>query len=309
MRGPAVEAGRTDDYGLDRFKAAGDMRLLRILMVGFGTLAFTPAAAQMPMYPGDNVQVNPQAGGGELLLYPGGKYGRIVPRLREPGETGKPIRLHMPVKRKVAVRKTAPKTQVASAPADDFSAFPAEPAPQPKAPKRPQPKKQAPAEAAPPTADMGGSGIPFSFGGPSTLEPQQPKPKTQVAAIAPQSPAPDSGGSPFDATRATLTRYGQVKFRKDATDLVPAAMTGIRQLAGNLNLALDQGAQRVQLEAFGGAPNDKGSDARRLSLKRALTIRQLLIDAGVPAGKIDVRAMGGAADGAPDRVDVYVRAG
>ena len=61
---------------------------------------------------------------------------------------------------------------------------------------------------------------------------------------------------------------------------------------------------------YGGAPGDKGSDARRLSLKRALAIRQVLIDNGVPSTKIDVRAMGGIDDhGNTDRVDVFVRAG
>ncbi|HVZ27227.1 MAG TPA: OmpA family protein, partial [Rhizomicrobium sp.] len=59
---------------------------------------------------------------------------------------------------------------------------------------------------------------------------------------------------------------------------------------------------------YGGEKGDKGSDARRLSLKRALAIRQVLIDDGVPSERIDVRAMGGADDGGPaDRVDVFVK--
>ena len=66
---------------------------------------------------------------------------------------------------------------------------------------------------------------------------------------------------------------------------------------------------RIELQAFGGAKGDKGSDARRLSLKRALSIRQVLIDDGVSPDRIDVRAMGGSDDTGPaDRVDVYVRA-
>jgi outer membrane protein OmpA-like peptidoglycan-associated protein len=67
-------------------------------------------------------------------------------------------------------------------------------------------------------------------------------------------------------------------------------------------------SSRIQLLAYGGNAGDKGSDARRLSLKRALAIRQVLIDSGVPAERIDVRAMGGADDGGPaDRVDVFVK--
>ena len=66
---------------------------------------------------------------------------------------------------------------------------------------------------------------------------------------------------------------------------------------------------RVELQAFGGTKGDKGSDARRLSLKRALAIRQVLIDDGVSPDRIDVRAMGGVDDSGPaDRVDVYTKA-
>ena len=81
----------------------------------------------------------------------------------------------------------------------------------------------------------------------------------------------------------------------------------VRVMSGGLNNALTNGSARIQLEAYGGKQGDKGSDARRLSLKRALIIRQLLIDDGVPSERIDVRAMGGASDGALDRVDVFVR--
>jgi len=50
-------------------------------------------------------------------------------------------------------------------------------------------------------------------------------------------------------------------------------------------------------------------DARRLSLKRALAIRQVLIDAGVSSTRINVHAEGGVDDSGPaDRVDVFVRA-
>ena len=45
------------------------------------------------------------------------------------------------------------------------------------------------------------------------------------------------------------------------------------------------------------------------ALKRALSIRQVLIDDGVSADRIDVQAAGGADDDGPaDRVDVYIKA-
>jgi hypothetical protein len=83
----------------------------------------------------------------------------------------------------------------------------------------------------------------------------------------------------------------------------------IKFLATDLNAAMTRPASRIELQAYGGTKGDKGSDARRLSLKRALAIRQVLIDDGVSPDRIDVRAMGGADDTGPlDRVDVFVRA-
>jgi outer membrane protein OmpA-like peptidoglycan-associated protein len=100
-----------------------------------------------------------------------------------------------------------------------------------------------------------------------------------------------------------------ILFAKDAPDPAKAALGAIKFLAGDLNAAMSSPNARVELQAFGGTKGDKGSDARRLSLKRALAIRQVLIDDGVAPDRIDVRAMGGTDDSGPtDRVDVYVKA-
>jgi outer membrane protein OmpA-like peptidoglycan-associated protein len=107
-----------------------------------------------------------------------------------------------------------------------------------------------------------------------------------------------------------LTKRGAVLFERDAPAPSPAQYHGLQVLAGDLDTALEAGASRIQLEAYGGTPGDKSSDARRLSLRRALAVRQLLIDDGIPSGRIDVRAMGGVDDKGPsDRVDVFIRAG
>ena len=106
-----------------------------------------------------------------------------------------------------------------------------------------------------------------------------------------------------------LVRQSQILFGPGAPDPVPEAIDAIKGLANPLNSALAAGATRVQVVAYGGAKGDKSSDARRLSLKRALIIRQLLIDGGVPSGRIDVRAMGGTTDNEPtDRVDIFTKA-
>lgn len=305
---------------LSRNEAARTMPFLRILTVAAIIAFAAPSLALAQMYPGEDVQVNPQGvQNGQLLLYPGGKYGRIVPRLREPGDKDAPIKLHMPAKRKVVVQRapkpeeTPPAEMMASAPEPSYVPEPVN-VPQPKVAKK-APAKQKPVEAVPPqeTASSSDSTIPFTFGvpttpmGPQRQTPQQTKPVQKLATVAPSASKAPTAPSAEDTIPATLTRYGQIKFRKDATDLVPAAMDGIKKLAGNLNIAMDGGGQRVEVYAYGGKLGDKGMDARRLSLKRAMTIRQLLIDAGVSSSIIDLHAMGGAYEDPADRVDVYVK--
>ena len=99
-----------------------------------------------------------------------------------------------------------------------------------------------------------------------------------------------------------------IPFLSGATNLAPGNVNQIHTLAASLNAALSGGASRIEIEAYGGPRGDKSSDSRRLSLKRGLVIRELLIEDGIPSEKIDVHAMGGADDnGAADRVDVFLR--
>jgi outer membrane protein OmpA-like peptidoglycan-associated protein len=251
-------------------------------------VSLTPALAQ-PIDSGLEVRVNPAAArpGATTLLYPGGEYLRNVPALLYPGERGGAIHLHMPSKHR-AVRAAAPKPRVAKA------APPPAPAP---APATPPP---AHVTANPYTAAPDYSNI---FG--------QPAPQQQAARPAPApkvaSAAPPPASKP--ESEAGLTKRSVILFAKDATDPAEGALGAIKFLAGDLNSAMTRASSRVELQAYGGDKGDKGSDARRLSLKRALAIRAVLIQDGVSADRIDVRAMGGADDSGPaDRVDVYVRA-
>jgi outer membrane protein OmpA-like peptidoglycan-associated protein len=107
----------------------------------------------------------------------------------------------------------------------------------------------------------------------------------------------------------SLTKRSVILFAKDAPDPAQTALGQLKFLASDLNAAMVSPNARIELEAFGGAKGDKGSDAHRLALKRALSIRQVLIDAGVAPDRIDVHANGGVDDTGPaDRVDVYVKA-
>jgi outer membrane protein OmpA-like peptidoglycan-associated protein len=63
---------------------------------------------------------------------------------------------------------------------------------------------------------------------------------------------------------------------------------------------------RVQLVAYASGAPDQSSQARRLSLSRAIGVRSYLIEQGIKSARIDVRALGNRTDvgGSPDRVDV-----
>jgi outer membrane protein OmpA-like peptidoglycan-associated protein len=257
-------------------------------------LAAASAAVAQDIDNGTEVRVNPVAGGpGNVLLYPGGEYMRVVPHLLQPGQVNGPIHLHMPTHR---VRTPA---------AESNTVAQAAPRPAPRtrtaaAPPPPEPPRDTSGYVSDLTGDVprGAAGL-YGYTAPTA---PAPKPKTQVARAEPAPPQSQTGD-------LGLTKQSMILFAHDAADPAESALSNIKLLAGQLVGAMTGPASRVQIQAYGGAKGDKGSDARRLSLKRALAIRQVLIDDGVPSERIDVRAMGGVDDSGPtDRVDVYVKA-
>lgn len=64
---------------------------------------------------------------------------------------------------------------------------------------------------------------------------------------------------------------------------------------------------RVQIQAFASPAGEGVSSARRISLSRALAIRTWLMDRGIEASRMDVRALGAETDRQPlDRVDLVI---
>jgi outer membrane protein OmpA-like peptidoglycan-associated protein len=251
------------------------MRLPSTLAVAAGLwLAATGVSLAQNIDSGLEVRVNPLAARpvGGTLLYPGGEYARSVPSLLMPGERGGPIDLHMPGTRRRTVARAATPKPLREKPVRVAKAKPA-PAPAP----------------APEASPFGAANLSNVFGSAA------PPPKTAPAG-------PVTGNE-------SLSKRSVILFAKDAPDPAKAALGAIKFLANDLNAAMSGPNARVELQAFGGAKGDKGSEARRLSLKRALAIRQVLIDDGVSPDRIDVRAMGGVDDTGPaDRVDVFVKA-
>ncbi len=83
-----------------------------------------------------------------------------------------------------------------------------------------------------------------------------------------------------------------------------AAKQGLDRLASRLSA---DGRLYVQLIAYAGGGGD-ASQARRLSLSRALAARSYLVDHGVEIKQIDVRPLGNKFDpgSAPDRIDLVI---
>ncbi len=299
-----------------RFEA---MRYLSALTALFAFAALSPALAQM--YPGQDVTMNPSAAGTQVLLYPGGKYKRVVHQLRMPGDTNDgQIHLHMPTHHRLARHNTPRPARVAAAAPTETAPLAAAPAiatpavTTPPIHMRPAKKISAPPPAAPPAQNAGAASMSeledlaaVESAKPAPVKPERKPPPQRVAKVEqppPARPAPVRNPEPtFSGAKKNV-----ILFAVGASDPAASAVQNVKTLAGDLSAALSDGSARVQLVAYGGQRGDKSSDTRRLSLKRALIIRQLLIDDGVPSERIDVHAMGGVDDsGPPDRVDVFLQ--
>jgi len=248
------------------------------------------------------------------------------------------IHLHMPAHRRVVHAHAAPRPAETAAPTETPSidsigadaTAPAVTAPVPASTEAPPPPPAKPAKSSP--AKKSAPAIPFTFGEDSGTAPPQesaspgspeaqaatPARETKTASLPPKpevpKPVPVVLKPVKEAARAKadehagLAKRGAVLFDKGKSNPSPQQFDGLKLLAGDLSTALEGGRGPVQLEAYAGARGDKSSGARRLSLERAIAVRQLLIDDGLPSSRIIVRAMGGADDAGPnDRVDVFVR--
>jgi outer membrane protein OmpA-like peptidoglycan-associated protein len=139
---------------------------------------------------------------------------------------------------------------------------------------------------------------------------------------APRRPVDAAGAPPPPPPPPVVQAPQQTAALPKAPELPPGAASAVRAIAfgpGTANLPADaegalkatvaelnaNPALRVQLRAY--AAGDKGSEsqARRLSLSRALAVRSFLVNQGIQATRIDVRALGNnVPEGSPDRVDV-----
>jgi outer membrane protein OmpA-like peptidoglycan-associated protein len=139
-----------------------------------------------------------------------------------------------------------------------------------------------------------------------------PPPPEGVAAASPAAPetTPVVAPSPGAESRqsAVLPATGgigeeeRIAFAQGSAELSAAARSTLDDLALRMQ---SEASLRAQLLAYAADAGDGGSQARRLSLSRALAVRAYLIDRGVRSTRLDVRALGSnVPDGPPDRVDI-----
>lgn len=124
------------------------------------------------------------------------------------------------------------------------------------------------------------------------------------AKVPPPAPPKQMASLPTGTdSAATGTTAAQVVFGASSVKLPDDAKGKLQAVAGKL--AANSEA-RLQLLAYAGG-DQPPSQARRLSLSRALAVRSSLIDLGVASNRIDVRALGEkVTEGDPNRVDVVL---
>lgn len=189
------------------------------------------------------------------------------------------------------------------------SATPSQRTPSTRETRRPAPPQSPAGEhpAAPSAATPLKPGQPAA---PVVAAPQVPTAPPNAAVLPPPAVAVPTAPAPLppvpvadDAPGAAepLPDGLRITFGKDRSDLNPAAVAAIRQLA--LQAKAKPGA--LDVAAYAAGTPDDPSIPRRLSLARALAVRAVLLQEGVESPRIYVRALGANANSDPaDRVDL-----
>ncbi len=148
------------------------------------------------------------------------------------------------------------------------------------------------------------------------------RPAVKQTSVAP--PPPPAAPAPLAAPAARQpTIAAALVPPKQAAPVARGDDDGLRLLFDNGSAKLSDSARgnlqsltekmgadealQVQLVAYAEGTAETSSQARRLSLSRALAVRSFLIDQGVRSTRMDIRALGNKAeDGPADRVDVVL---
>jgi len=165
-------------------------------------------------------------------------------------------------------------------------------APPPIPPERPAPRVAVAPSAPPPPPAL------------DTPAPPRPPARPVASAPAPTAPAAAAAPAPGAAPPQVAAAAGvlsRVLFSGGSADINEAGRRELSQLADRLGRDSES---RIQLLAYADGTPESESQARRLSLSRALAVRSFLIDQGIRSTRVNVQALGIKATGGPaDRVD------
>lgn len=132
-----------------------------------------------------------------------------------------------------------------------------------------------------------------------------PPPATATAASEPAAePQPEQIASAATTAAQAVPSHDEmcVMFDTKSSTLSAQAEQYLDNIAQQLN---DLPETRIQLRAYADTIGGSESDARRMSLSRALMVRSYLADKGIKPARLDVRALGSKTTRSPnDRVDI-----
>lgn len=131
----------------------------------------------------------------------------------------------------------------------------------------------------------------------------QPQPEETAPVNMPTPNTDDQVAAVPDASMPASEPVSIV-FGPEETELPPTAESALVPLAAQM--AADE-SLRLRLMAYAEADDESPSNVRRTSLRRAIAVREFLIDQGIRSTRIEVRALGDQSEGGnPDRVDAIV---
>lgn len=129
--------------------------------------------------------------------------------------------------------------------------------------------------------------------------PSAPAVSTPAVAVPAPAPEPAAPVAPAVPEKVDLS----VLFDPNSSQLSEAGKQALQKFASG---ALG-GNGRIELRAFAGGNDEQATQARRLSLARALAVRSFLTQQGFATTRVDVRALGNqGAGGNADRVDLQI---
>lgn len=210
-----------------------------------------------------------------------------------------PVRVEVPAARPAPAAAPTPVPPVPVPPPAPAVTAAAPPAPTP----APAPQEKIAVAAPPPPAAA--PPAPEMREEPAPSEPAVETPPTPALTPSPTGPAPpapvQTASRPDVITEQPSFR---VLFDDKSAKISDAARTPLEELSSKMK---ESENLRVQLLAYAEGTAETASQARRLSLSRALAVRSFLINQGVRSTRMDVRALGNKAESGPtDRVDAVL---